>query len=65
MGRTSAPRCPLCGERMREELGMGRSNAGLVLRWWTCPRCLHRETTVEEDEEVTRDGDAGNRHKQP
>ena len=36
---------------MREELGMGRENAGLVQRWWTCPRCLHRQTTVEDEEE--------------
>lgn len=49
MARTSgAPRCPLCGAEMREELGMGRENAGMVQRWWTCPQCLHRETTVEE-----------------
>jgi len=33
---------------MREELGMERDNAGLVQRWWTCPRCLHRMTTVED-----------------
>ena len=33
---------------MREERGMGRENEGLVQRWWTCPSCLHRETTVEE-----------------
>lgn len=46
--RTSAPRCPLCGAGMREELGMERDNAGLVQRWWTCPRCLHRMTTVED-----------------
>lgn len=48
MARTSAPRCPLCGAGMREELGMGRDNAGLVQRWWTCPRCLHRQTTIED-----------------
>lgn len=38
------PRCPLCGATMRE-------NTGLVQRWWTCPSCLHRETTVEDEEE--------------
>lgn len=27
---------------------MARENAGLVQRWWTCPSCLHRETTVDE-----------------
>lgn len=49
MARTSgAPRCPLCGAVMREERGMGRENAGLIQRWWTCPSCLHRETTMEE-----------------
>lgn len=48
---SDAPRCPLCGAEMREELGMGRENAGLVQRWWTCPRCLHRQTTVEDEEE--------------
>lgn len=46
------PTCPLCGERMREERGMERMNAGLVQRWWTCPNCLHRQTTI--------DGDCGN-----
>lgn len=57
MERTSgAPRCPLCGAEMREERGMGRRNAGLVRRLWTCPRCLHRQTTVEEE------GDHGVRH---
>jgi len=42
---------------MREERGMERENAGMVQRWWTCPRCLHRQTTIEE---VAQDGDAGN-----
>lgn len=50
MARASAPRCPLCGAGMREELGMRRENAGLVQRWWTCPMCLHRETTIEDEE---------------
>ena len=49
MARTSAPRCPLCGAEMREELGMERENAGLRQRWWTCPRCLHRQTTIDGD----------------
>lgn len=30
---------------------MERENAGLVQRWWTCPSCLHRETTIENEEE--------------
>ena len=48
MARTSgAPRCPLCGTEMREELGMERENAGMVERWWSCPRCLHRSVTTE------------------
>lgn len=47
--RTSAPRCPLCGAEMREELGMERSHEGITQRWWTCPRCLHRQTTIEEE----------------
>lgn len=47
--RASAPRCPLCGAEMREERGMGRENLGMVERWWTCPRCLHRQTTIEEE----------------
>lgn len=47
--RTSAPRCALCGSPMREERGMARENLGMVERWWTCPRCLHRQTTVEEE----------------
>lgn len=34
---------------MREELGMERENAGMVERWWSCPRCIHRQTTVEEE----------------
>ena len=42
------PTCPLCGEAMREERGMERANAGLVERWWSCPRCLHRMATVDE-----------------
>lgn len=46
---SGAPRCALCGSAMREELGMERSHGGLVQRWWTCPRCLHRQTTVEEE----------------
>lgn len=46
---SGAPRCALCGSPMREELGMERSHEGLVQRWWTCPRCLHRQTTVEEE----------------
>ena len=49
MARSSAPRWPLCGTEMREELGMERENAGMVERWWTCPRCLHRQTTIEEE----------------
>lgn len=49
MARSKAPRCPLCGAEMREERGMGRENAGLVQQWWTCPSCLHRETTIEEE----------------
>lgn len=51
MARTSAQRCPLCGAEMREELGMERSHEGITQRWWTCPRCLHRQTTVEDEEE--------------
>lgn len=46
---SDAPRCPLCGAGMREELGMERDNAGLVQRWWTCPSCLHRQTTIDGD----------------
>ena len=53
MARASAPSCPLCGAEMREERGMERENAGLRQRWWTCPNCLHRETTIEE---VAQDG---------
>jgi len=34
---------------MREELGMERSHEWLVQRWWTCPTCLHRQTTIEEE----------------
>lgn len=45
---SGAPRCPLCGAGMREELDKERHNAGLVQRWWTCPSCLHRETTIED-----------------
>ena len=51
MERTSAPRRPLCGAEMREERGMARENLGMVERWWTCPRCLHRSVTTVEDEE--------------
>jgi hypothetical protein len=36
---------------MREERGMERENAGITQRWWMCPRCLHRKTTVEYEEE--------------
>jgi hypothetical protein len=36
---------------MREERGMEKSNAGLVERWWSCPRCLHRMATTEDEEE--------------
>jgi transposase-like protein len=43
------PTCLLCGETMREELGMERRHEGLVQRWWTCPRCLHRQTTIDSD----------------
>lgn len=46
---SGAPRCALCGSAMREELGMERSHEWLVQRWWTCPRCLHRQTTIEEE----------------
>lgn len=56
MARTSAPRCPLCGAEMREERGMGRSHEGITQRWWTCPRCLHRMTTID------REGDDGIQH---
>jgi|GEM_PF-3597302 len=49
MARVSAPRCPLCGAEMREERGMGRENFGMVERWWTCPSCLHRETTIDSE----------------
>jgi hypothetical protein len=38
---------------MREELGMERSHEDITQRWWTCPNCLHRQTTI--------DGDGGNR----
>lgn len=58
MARTSAPRCPLCGAEMREERGMERENAGLVQRWWTCPRCLHRSVTTED----LREGEDGIQH---
>ena len=34
---------------MREERGMARENLGMVERWWMCPSCLHRETTIEEE----------------
>lgn len=54
MALSSAPRCPLCGAEMREERGMERSHEGITQRWWTCPRCLHRQTTVD-GEGVTRD----------
>lgn len=43
------PTCLLCGETMREELDMERRHEGLVQRWWTCPRCLHRQTTIDGD----------------
>lgn len=43
------PTCLLCGSAMREELGMERSHEGITQRWWTCPNCLHRQTTVSED----------------
>lgn len=48
------PTCLLCGAVMREELGMERSHEGLVQRWWTCPRCLHRQTTIDSDEDDSR-----------
>lgn len=44
-----APVRPLCGAEMREELGKERETAGLAQRWWTCPRCLHRQTTIDSD----------------
>lgn len=28
---------------------MGRENFGMVERWWTCPSCLHRETTIDSE----------------
>lgn len=46
---SGAPRCALCGSPMREERGMERENAGLVQRWWSCPRCLHRSVTTKEE----------------
>lgn len=58
MARTSAPHCPLCGAEMREERGMERENAGMVERWWTCPRCLHRSVTTED----LREGEDGIQH---
>jgi DNA-directed RNA polymerase subunit RPC12/RpoP len=51
--REERPRCILCGTEMREELGMERSHEDITQRWWTCPNCLHRQTTI--------DGDGGNR----
>ena len=58
MARTSpAPTCPLCGAAMREERGMERERRGRVERWWTCPRCLHRMTTEDEEEPNGRDKD--------
>ncbi|RHJ96104.1 hypothetical protein DW090_01650 [Olsenella sp. AM05-17] len=47
MTSTSAPRCPLCGAEMREDLGMEREFFGCVERSWMCPRCLHRTTTED------------------
>lgn len=44
-----APTCPLCGASMREELGMERSHEDITQRWWTCPNCLHRQTTIDGD----------------
>jgi transposase-like protein len=58
MALSSAPRCPLCGAEMREELGMERRNEGLVQRWWTCPKCLHRSVTTED----TGEGEDGIQH---
>lgn len=46
---SGAPRCALCGSPMREELGMERSHEGRVQRWWHCPNCCHRQTTIEPE----------------
>lgn len=49
MTSDKAPRCPLCGEGMREELGMQRRYFGCTERVWSCPRCLHRMRTEDVD----------------
>ena len=46
---SGAPRCALCGSEMREELGKERRNEGMVMRWWMCPRCLHRQSTITDE----------------
>jgi transposase-like protein len=55
MASSRPPRCPLCGEAMREERGMERRHHGRVERTWTCPACLHRMVT-EDVEGVAPDG---------
>ncbi len=39
----------LCGAEMREERGKERRNEGMVMRWWMCPRCLHRQSTITDE----------------
>lgn len=39
--------CPLCGHRMREELGSEIVRGNEVRHLFRCPNCLHEERPVE------------------
>jgi hypothetical protein len=47
--------CPLCGHEMRPERGTERRNEGLVEMWYSCPKCCHRQVSIEREEREGED----------